>query len=360
MQFLNYDGVKYLWSKIKTLTDSIDAKFDNYIPSTEKGAKSGVAPLNASGVIDAAYLPSYVDDVLEYNGKSNFPTTGETGKIYVDTSTNLTYRYTGSAYVEISASTVYTAGVGLTASGNTFKAKLASETSIGTASAANKIYNIGVDASGNLAVAVPWTSYTLPTATSSALGGIKIGYSESGKNYAVKLDSNGKAYVNVPWENTEGTIDSALDADSTNAVQNKVVKAALDGKVDAVSGKGLSTNDYTTTEKSKLAAIASGAEVNQNAFTKVVVGSTTIAADAKEDSITIVAGSNITLTPDATNDKITIAATNTTYSVATSSANGLMSSTDKAKLDAITSAATADSALSDSDIDAAIAEAEAA
>lgn len=57
----------------------------------------------------------------------------------------------------------------------------------------------------------------------------------------------------------------------------------------------------------------SNAEVNQNAFSNVVVGSTTIAADSKTDSLTLVAGSNVTLTPDATNDKITIAATDTVY-----------------------------------------------
>ena len=57
-------------------------------------------------------------------------------------------------------------------------------------------------------------------------------------------------------------VDSSLSDSSENPVQNKVVKAALDDKVDKVSGKGLSENDYTTAEKNKLAGIASGAEVN--------------------------------------------------------------------------------------------------
>ena len=57
-----------------------------------------------SGTIPSSALPSYVDDVLEYSAKSGFPTTGETGKIYVDTSTNLTWRWSGSTYVEISPS----------------------------------------------------------------------------------------------------------------------------------------------------------------------------------------------------------------------------------------------------------------
>lgn len=154
------------------------------------------------------------------------------------------------------------------------------------------------------------------------------------------------------------------------------VTTALNGKVDKVTGKQLSTNDYTTAEKEKLAAIASGAqvnvietikvngtaqtitskavditvptalsdltndgnfvtdasyvhtdnnfttslknkldgiaagaEVNQNAFSNVKVGETTVAADGKTDTLELAAGSNITLTPDTTNDKVTIAAT---------------------------------------------------
>ena len=61
------------------------------------------------------------------------------------------------------------------------------------------------------------------------------------------------------------TVDSALSGSSENPVQNKVINTALAGKVDTVSGKGLSENDFTTTLKNKLDGIASGAEVNVNA-----------------------------------------------------------------------------------------------
>lgn len=56
------------------------------------------------GIIPAQYLPSYVDDVLEYSSSSKFPNPGDSGKIYVDTTTNITYRWSGSGYVEISKS----------------------------------------------------------------------------------------------------------------------------------------------------------------------------------------------------------------------------------------------------------------
>lgn len=68
------------------------------------------------------------------------------------------------------------------------------------------------------------------------------------------------------------TIDTAMSSTSTNPVQNKVVNTALGNKVDKVSGKGLSTNDYTTTEKNKLAGIAA----NANNYTLPAAGAETL------------------------------------------------------------------------------------
>lgn len=62
------------------------------------------ADLDSNGKVLSSQLPSYVDDVVEYTSKSSFPATGTTGKIYVDTTANLTYRWSGTAYVEISPS----------------------------------------------------------------------------------------------------------------------------------------------------------------------------------------------------------------------------------------------------------------
>lgn len=110
------------------------------------------------------------------------------------------------------------------------------------------------------------------------------------------------------------------------------LKTILAGKVNTETGKGLSSNDFTNADVTKLNGIATGAEVNQNAFSNVAVGGTTVAADTKTDTLTLVAGSNVTLTPDAAADSVTIAATDTTYSPATSSANGLMTSDQYNKL----------------------------
>lgn len=75
---------------------------DTPVATQINNAVSSKADLDTNGKVPSSQLPSYVDDVLEYNGKSNFPSTGETGKIYVDIATDLTYRWSGSAYVEIS------------------------------------------------------------------------------------------------------------------------------------------------------------------------------------------------------------------------------------------------------------------
>lgn len=112
---------------------------------------------------------------------------------------------------------------------------------------------------------------------------------------------------------TMDTLKEVADAIAKHKEVTDALNAAIGNKVDKVTGKGLSTNDYTTAEKNKLSGIATGAEVNQNAFSKVVVGSTTVEADTKTDTLTLVAGSNVTITPDATNDKITISSANTTY-----------------------------------------------
>lgn len=74
------------------------------IPDSEKGAPEGVAELDENGLVLASQLPSYVDAVEEHDSLSDFPVTGESGKIYVAIDTSLTYRWAGSGYVEISPS----------------------------------------------------------------------------------------------------------------------------------------------------------------------------------------------------------------------------------------------------------------
>jgi len=74
------------------------------IDNDQKGAPNGVAELDGSGLVLSSHLPSYVDDVIVVADFAALPGTGADGKIYVTSDTNLTYRWTGSAYAEISKS----------------------------------------------------------------------------------------------------------------------------------------------------------------------------------------------------------------------------------------------------------------
>ena len=86
------------------LGNALTASDVGAIATTAKGAANGVAELDSTGKVPSSQLPSFVDDVLEYDKQSSFPTTGEAEKIYIAQDTNKTYRWSGSAYVEISAS----------------------------------------------------------------------------------------------------------------------------------------------------------------------------------------------------------------------------------------------------------------
>lgn len=132
-------------------------------------------------------------------------------------------------------------------------------------------------------------------------------------------------------------VDSVLSSTSTDPVQNKVVNAAINDLNTLVGDTAVATQIsnavaskadvshthddryYTESEiDTKLSGKSDtshthNAYVNQNAFSNIKVGNTTVAADTTTDTVTLVAGNNITITPDATNDKITIAATDTVY-----------------------------------------------
>lgn len=122
-----------------------------------------------------------------------------------------------------STSTTYSAGTGLSLSGTTFSVNTSYATS-------GKNYKVNVDSStGGLYVNVPWTdnNTTYAAATSSLLGLVKIGYTEGGRNYAVKLDENSKMYVNVPWTDT-----------NTDTGYTSITTTGSGNAITAISGSG--------------------------------------------------------------------------------------------------------------------------
>ena len=92
----------YLAGSIPVVQEPDDSTI---VALSAKALKQYYAPLE-DGMVPSRVLPSYVDDVLEYNSKSDFPAEGETGKIYVDKSTNFTYRWSGSAYIQVGVDSV--------------------------------------------------------------------------------------------------------------------------------------------------------------------------------------------------------------------------------------------------------------
>lgn len=139
--------------KLSEILAALQSSGGSYIPLSQKGAANGVAELDANGKVPSAQLPSYVDDVLEYASLSNFPATGESGKIYIAIDTNKSYRWSGSTYVEISSSlalgetssTAYRGDRGKTAYDH------ATESGKISAAVASGLYKIAATAQGHIA-----------------------------------------------------------------------------------------------------------------------------------------------------------------------------------------------------------------
>lgn len=116
------------------------------------GAPDGIAPLNGSSKIDAVYLPSYVDDVVEYANEAAFPELGESGKIYVALDTNKIYRWATTVYVEVSpGSTNVLTGINTVSPLHKDGDPLNPTLRIYSSSANNLGYVVQRDASGNFA-----------------------------------------------------------------------------------------------------------------------------------------------------------------------------------------------------------------
>ena len=186
---------------------------------------------------------------------------------------------------------------------------------------AEKTKLAGIEANAN--------NYTLPTATASALGGVKVGanlaidsstgvlsgdYSAASSSAAGLMSAADKSKLDgIAAGATAVTVDSSITSSSENPVQSAAIYTALAGKVDAVSGKDLSTNDYTDAEKTKLAGIEANANnYSLPAATTSALGGVKVGSNLAVDANGVLSGN---------------------YSNATQSAAGLMSSTDKTALD---------------------------
>ena len=266
-----------------------------------KGANNGVAELDSTGKVPSAQLPSYVDDVLEYNTRSDFPATGESGKIYIAKDTNLTYRWGGSEYAEISSSLALGETSSTAYRGDRGKAAYDHATAKGSAFASG-MYKIATNAEGHVtgAIAVEKSDITglgIPgqdttyESKSAVSGGTDVSLVTTGEKYTW----NSKADTDTATTSTDGLMSATdktkLDGIAEGATANvgtitgitmnggsmgtsgvvdlgTVITSHQDisGKVDKVDGKGLSANDFTNADKSKLDNISSGANESTVAY----------------------------------------------------------------------------------------------
>ena len=209
------------------IKDALDLKID----ASTRAAVNGIASLDENGKIPISQLPSYVDNVLEFDTKAEFPTEGLAGRIYIDKTDNKSYRWSGTEYVEISpsltlgtlSSTAFRGDYGDVAYQHALKK--GSEFLMG-------FYKVATNAEGHITGA----SYvTIDDLTS--LGAAKAediqNYDEVTTTTAGLMSAADKKKLNTIEEYaTVGTIDSEFSTTSVNGVQNKLVTLALQGKLD--------------------------------------------------------------------------------------------------------------------------------
>ena len=261
-----------VWGGISgTLSDQTDLNtaLGNKVSTSSVGAASGVCPLGADSKVAAIYLPSYVDDVLEYAGIVNFPVTGESNKIYVDTATNKTYRWSGSDYVEVGGggvalgeteSTAYRGDRGKTAYDHSQVAHAPSDAEKNVQSDWNQSNTEADDYIKNKPT-IPG-EYSLPTASDIVLGGIKVGSRLTITDGVLSADEQGGSY----------TLPTA-SADTLGGVKIGSGITITDGVISAASGGGgITWNEVTGTAQA--AAADNGYICNNAALVTVTLPST--------------------------------------------------------------------------------------
>lgn len=200
-------GAEQIWDTTQSkMQDVINAELYDKSADIEnqKGQPNGIAELDSSGKVPSSQLPSYVDDVLEYDNKSAFPGTGESGKIYIAKDTNLTYRWSGSAYVEISqslalgetSSTAYAGDKGKANRDaiNSLPSTLISSVSRGTIDGDSITINVNRATKSGINYGSPAAqNFDLPSATTSAAGLM----SATDKSHANSLWSSALASIAV-------------------------------------------------------------------------------------------------------------------------------------------------------------------
>ena len=324
---------------------------DAQVKRSEMGVANGVATLDENGQVPAAQLPSFVDDIVEYDNFEAFPDAGEEGKIYVDKATNTTYRWSGTQYTKIgsdlslgeTASTAYPGNKGKANADEIAKIKDGTTIVPKAGDAATVTgFTVGV----NVPADAKFTDTTYSNATTLVDGLM----SKEDKAKLDGVEANANNYVHPNDSSTRHVSDAqiaAWDAKASTDLVEAGVKDGLMSKEDKTKLDGIAegANNYvhpddantrhvTDTEKAKWNAKA------ENTVATVIANGLMSAADkVKLDGIEEGANNyvhpNDSNTRHVTDEQIETWTNKADNILATSQRNGLMSKTDKAKLDGI-------------------------
>lgn len=307
-------------------TSELNSKVQQFINS--KGAPNGLASLNESGIIPSAQLPSYVDDVIEVNTFSNLPGTGESGKIYIVQDTNLTYRWSGTNYVEISkslalgetSSTAYPGdkGKATTDKLNRIPDKLITDTVNVNQSTTEAVLNFTTYRQG--AQQIGRNTLTITSATTSQAG--LMSSSDKTKLDGLKDQSGIISDINAVQTNLETHINNKSNP-------HKVTKDQVGlGNVNNTSDANKPISNATQTALNGKFSATDGNALKQRVDNIPKLVATDITVDSDNDSV------NISLNKKSIVDG-TLSGTTININSATASKAGILVPTDKSKIDKI-------------------------
>lgn len=307
-------------------TSELNNKVQEFIDS--KGAPNGLASLNESGIIPSAQLPSYVDDVIEVDTFSNLPGTGESGKIYIVQDTNLTYRWSGTDYVEISKSLALGETSSTAYSGDKGKATTDKLNRI-----PDKLITDTVDVNQSTTEAV--LKFTTYKQEAQQVGRSTLTITSATISQAGLMSSSDKTKLDGLKD--QAGITSDIDAVQTNLethINNKsnpheVTKDQVGlGNVDNTSDANKPISTATQTALNGKFSATDGNALKQRVDNIPELVATDITVDSDNDSV------NISLDKTSIVDG-TLSGTTININSATASKAGILVPTDKSKIDKI-------------------------
>lgn len=307
-------------------TSELNSKVQQFINS--KGAPNGLASLNESGIIPSAQLPSYVDDVIEVDTFSNLPGTGESGKIYIVQDTNLTYRWSGTDYVEISkslalgetSSTAYPGdkGKATTDKLNRIPDKLITDTVNVNQSTTEAVLNFTTYRQE--AQQIGRNTLTITSATTSQAG--LMSSSDKTKLDGLKDQASITSDINAVQTNLETHINNKSNPHEVTKDQVGL------GNVDNTSDANKPISNATQTALNGKFSATDGNALKQRVDNIPELVATDITVDSDNDSV------NISLDKTSIVDG-TLSGTTININSATASKAGILVPTDKSKIDKI-------------------------